>query len=49
MTNMLESEKSTMTITSPYLGDSAGTVTTLELELLQVMVVQECSYFKEPR
>jgi hypothetical protein len=45
---MLESEKAEMTLAAPYLGDSSACSMSLELELLKVMVVQECSYFKDP-
>lgn len=47
VTSMLESEKAEMTLAAPYLGDSSACSMSLELELLKVMVVQECSYFKE--
>lgn len=48
VTSMLESEKAEMTLAAPYLGDSSACSMSLELELLKVMVVQECSYFKDP-
>ena len=48
MTSMLESEKAEVTLAAPYLGESSACSMSLELELFKVMVVHECSYFKEP-
>ena len=47
VTSMLESEKAEMTLAAPYLGDSSAFSMSLELELMKVKVVQECSYFKD--
>ena len=48
VTSMLESEKAEVTLAAPYLGESSACSMSLELELFKVMVVHECSYFKEP-